>query len=91
MAGSDRIVTFFNGMVARERLVSLDEQSMRLSYTIVEGRFEHYNAVAQVVADSANGCRFVWTIDLLPDELAPAVGGMMDHAAPFMKGTLEAA
>ena len=30
-------------------------------------------------------------IDLLPDELGPIVGGMMDHAAPFMKKALEAA
>jgi len=33
----------------------------------------------------------VWTIDLLPDELAPTVGGMMEHALPVMKKTLEAA
>jgi hypothetical protein len=33
----------------------------------------------------------VWTIDLLPDDLAPAIGAMMDHAAGFMKKTLDAA
>ena len=35
--------------------------------------------------------RLVWTVDLLPDELAPAIGGMMDHAVGFMKKTLDAA
>jgi hypothetical protein len=30
----------------------------------------------------------VWTIDLLPDELAPAIGGMMDQAAKVMSKTL---
>jgi Polyketide cyclase / dehydrase and lipid transport len=91
MDGADRIVTFFNGMVARERLVTLDDQAMRLVYTIVGGRTAHYNAVAQAVPDTAdhNRCRFVWTIDLLPEELGPAVGGMMDHAIPIMKKTLE--
>ena len=87
----DRIVTFFNGLVARERLVTIDDASMRLVYAVVEGRPTHYNGSIQVIADGENECRLVWTIDLLPDELGPVVGGMMDHAAPFMKRTLEAA
>ena len=90
MDQGDRIVTFFNGLVARERLVTLDDAGMRLVYTIVEGRASHYSAAVQVVAEDAGHCRVVWTIDLLPNELAPAVAGMMDHAAGFMKKTLEA-
>jgi hypothetical protein len=90
MEGADRIVTFFNGMVARERLVTLDAPSRRLVYCIPEGRASHYNAAVQVVPEAPGKCRFVWTIDLLPDELAPAVAGMMDHAIPLMKKTLEA-
>jgi hypothetical protein len=30
MEGGDRIVTFFNGLVARERLVTLDDAACRL-------------------------------------------------------------
>ena len=89
MDGSDRIVTFFNGMVARERLVALDDGCKRLVYSIPEGRFSHYSAAIQVVPDGPGKCRLVWTIDLLPDELGSAVAGMMDHAAPFLKKTLE--
>ena len=33
---TDREVTFANGAVARERLVGIDEASMRLAYTVVE-------------------------------------------------------
>ena len=91
MDKGDRIVTFFNGMVARERLVSVDEDDCRLVYAVVEGRFTHYNAAVQVFPEGDGRSRVVWTIDLLPDDLAPAVGGMMDHAAGFMKKTLEAA
>ena len=87
--GGDRIVTFFNGLVTRERLVTVDDEDCRLVYAVVEGRPSHYNAAVQVFPDG-NGSRLVWTIDLLPDELAPAIGGMMDHAAGFMKKTLEA-
>jgi len=86
----DRVVTFFNGLVARERLVTLDDANKRLVYAVVEGRPAHYNAAVQVVANGPACCRVTWTIDLLPDELAPAIAGMMDHAAPFMKKTLEA-
>lgn len=90
MEKDDRIVTFFNGMVARERLVTRDDEACRLVYAVVEGRASHYNASVQVFVES-NGSRLVWTIDLLPNELAPAIGGMMDHAESFMKKTLEAA
>ncbi len=89
MDKGDRIVTFFNGLVARERLVTLDDAEKRLVYTIVEGRASHYAAAVQVFADGPGKCRLVWTIDLLPDELGPAVAGMMDHALPFMRKTLE--
>jgi carbon monoxide dehydrogenase subunit G len=88
--GGDRIVTFFNDMVARERLVTLDDENCRLVYAVVEGRASHYNAALQVFPEGDDS-RLVWTIDLLPNELAPAIGGMMDHAASFMKKTLEGA
>jgi len=87
----DRVITFFNGLVARERLVTTEDAAMRLVYAVVEGRPTHYNGSIQVIADGDNKCRLIWTIDLLPDELGPVVGGMMDHAAPFMKKALEAA
>lgn len=90
MDRDDRIVTFFNGQVARERLVTADDEDCRLVYSVVEGRASHYNAAVQVFPEG-DGSRLVWTIDLLPNELAPAIGGMMDHAAGFMKKALEAA
>lgn len=90
MDRGDRILEFFNGMVARERLVTLDDETRRLVYTVVEGQATHYNAAVQVFQES-DGCRVVWTVDLLPDELAPAIGAMMDQAAGVMEKTLSAA
>jgi hypothetical protein len=87
MDNGDRIVTFFNGLVARERLVTLDDRACRLVYAVVEGRPSHYNAAVQVLPEGDDS-RIVWTIDLLPDELAPAVGAMMDEAVGVMKETL---
>ena len=91
MESGDRIVTFFNGLVARERLVTIDDEACRLVYSVVEGRASHYNAAVQVFPEGDGRARLVWTIDLLPDELGPTIGGMMDHAAGFMKKALEAA
>ena len=91
MDHGDRIVTFFNGMVARERLVTVDDEDRRLVYSVVEGRASQYNAAVQVFPEGDGRSRLVWTIDLLPNDLAPVIGGMMDHATGFMKKTLEAA
>ncbi len=91
MDKGDRVLTFFNGLVARERLVTLDEPAKRLVYTVVEGRASHYNGSVEVLDAGNEKSRLVWTIDLLPDELGSVVGGMMDRAMPLMKKTLEAA
>ena len=34
-----RVVTFFNGAVARERLVGVDDHARRLAYSVIESRF----------------------------------------------------
>ncbi|HYD06663.1 MAG TPA: SRPBCC family protein [Reyranella sp.] len=89
MDKGDRVLTFFNGMLARERLVTVDDENCRLVYSVVDGQPTHYNAAVQVFPEG-DGCRVVWTIDLLPNDLAPMISGMMDHATGFMKKTLEA-
>lgn len=87
MDNGDRIVTFFNGLVARERLVTIDDKARRLVYAVVEGRPQHYNASVEVLTEG-NASRIVWTIDLLPDDLAPAIDAMMGEAAKVMTTTL---
>jgi hypothetical protein len=84
-----RVVTFGNGMVARELIVSIDDDAMRLVWSIVGGRFAHHNASAQVFADGAAQCRFVWLADLLPDEIAPAIDAMMAQGIAVIKQTLD--
>lgn len=89
--GEDRIVTFFNGAVARERLVDLSEEDRRLVWTIVEGPYTHHNGAAQAHAGEDGTTRFVWVADLLPDGAAPATAEMMERGAETAKQTLEAA
>jgi uncharacterized protein YndB with AHSA1/START domain len=88
--GDDRIVTFFNGAVARERLVDRDEEARRLVWSIVDGPYTHHNGAAQVFASDDGSARFVWVADLLPDDLAEVTGGLMERGIATVKQTLEA-
>lgn len=90
LEGNDRLVTFANGMTATERIVSVDHANMRVSYTVVGGRAAHHNAAVQVHAVDESTCVLVWVTDLLPDDLAGPIGGMVDAGAAAMKRTLEA-
>ena len=86
-----RIVTFGHGMVARERIVTVDDADRRLVWSVVGGPVTHHNGAAQVLAEGPAASRFVWTADLLPDAVAPAIAGMMHQALPIIKRTLERA
>jgi carbon monoxide dehydrogenase subunit G len=90
LEGRDRIVTFANGSTLREPLVSRDDDRRRLVYAGQEGRFTHYNAAPEVFAEG-QGCRILWTVDLLPDELAAEVEKLMSVAAGLIRRTLESA
>jgi carbon monoxide dehydrogenase subunit G len=84
-----RIVTFASGMVARELIVDIDDEARRLVWSVVGGRMTHHNGVAQVFAEGADACRFVWTADLLPNEVAPAIAAMMEQGIAVIRDTLE--
>lgn len=88
MEGGARIVTFANGMVAREEIVAVDDETRRVAWAIVGQQFHHYNGAAQLF-EHPDGTRFVWTTDLLPDEFAPNVETMMTAGIAAIKKTLE--
>jgi carbon monoxide dehydrogenase subunit G len=87
--GDARIVTFANGMVARELIVSVDDETRRHSWSVRGEQLIHHNASAQVFPDGQDKCRVVWFADLLPNELAPTIGDMIEKALQTMKQTLE--
>ena len=89
MDGDARIVTFGNGLVARELIVDVDDAERRLVWSVVGGRKTHHNASLQVFESSAHS-RVVWIADLLPNDLAGAIAGMIDQGMAAMKRTLEA-
>jgi hypothetical protein len=86
-----RIVTFANGMIVRELIVDIDDKARRVAYAVVGGRFKHHNASMQVFAEGTDRARLAWITDLLPNELAGAIGALVEQGAEFMKKTLELA
>lgn len=83
-----RRLTFANGMVAREALVGIDDQARRVAYTVVGGQASHHNASAQVFDAGPGKTRFVWITDVLPDEHAAPIAGMMEQGVSVMKRAL---
>lgn len=89
MEGPDaRIVTFGNGMVVKEIIVDLDDKARRVAWSAVGGRLSHHNASMQVFPEG-EGCRAVWIADLLPNEMAGPIAGMIDLGLAAMKKKLE--
>lgn len=88
--GDDRIVTFGSGLVVRERLIALDDDVRRLVWSVIDGPYTHHNGAAQVFAEDNGKTRFVWTADLLPDELAESTGAAMTLGTATVRKTLEA-
>jgi carbon monoxide dehydrogenase subunit G len=89
--GGDRIVTFFNEAVLRERLVGRSEKERRLAWSIVDGPYAHHNGAAQALANDDGTTRFIWVADLLPDSLAATTDELMERGIDTIKRTLEAA
>ena len=90
MDGKDRIVTFVNGLVARELIVDIDERARRLVYSARSERLQHHSASFTVSA-RGTGAHVVWVADLLPDAMAQPFGAMMEQGVAAMRKTLEEA
>lgn len=89
--GDVRVVTFAEGNVARERLVARDESARRIVYSLIGDTVcpAHDNTAMEIVADGPGRCRFVWSRDVLPDELAGPLLAAMEEASQAIKRTLE--
>lgn len=82
-------VTFANGRVVRERIVTINDEAHRLVWSATGDRLEHHNASAEVVAGLDGRTRVVWVADLLPESMAEAVNQLMDHGMAAMQVALD--
>jgi carbon monoxide dehydrogenase subunit G len=90
LEGDARVVTFGNGLVARELIVDVDDEARRLAWAVVGSRrLTHHNASMQVFDDGEQRSRVVWVADLLPHDVAPDIRGLIEQGMATMKRTLE--
>jgi carbon monoxide dehydrogenase subunit G len=73
LEGDDRVIGMF-GMEIRERLVSRDDATRTITYTIVDGvPVESHQATMKVEPDG-DGSKVTWSFSCSPDEMAPIFG-----------------
>lgn len=85
--GNARIVTFGNGVVAREVIIDVDDSARRIVWSATGARLSHHNASSQVFAEGGR-TRVVWIADLLPNEMKGPISGMIDAGAAAMQKAL---
>jgi carbon monoxide dehydrogenase subunit G len=70
ITGDDRTFSML-GMRITERLVSIDESSRSITYSIVDGvPIESHEATITVTPDG-EGCTITWSVTATPDEATP--------------------
>lgn len=84
-----RSVTFSNGYISKETLISIDEKLYRLVYASIGGRAFHHNAYFQVFNISDDQSKILWVTDLLPDELHASIAQMVELGYMTIKETIE--
>jgi carbon monoxide dehydrogenase subunit G len=73
LEGDERVIGMF-GMEIRERLVSRDDATRTLAYSVIDGvPLESHTATITVEADG-DGSKVTWAYDVKPDEMAPIFG-----------------
>ncbi len=83
-----RMVTFASGMTLKEVIVEVDDANRRLVWTIESPNVRHHNGALQVFPE-AQGCRAVWTADVLPAAMAEAFAPSMAAGLQAMKDQFE--
>jgi Polyketide cyclase / dehydrase and lipid transport len=91
LEGDVRTVTFGNGAVVRERLVTCDESALRLVYGVTGGSFDFHSASLQLEAVTDVRCRVIWITDYLPDTRGAVVGPLVEQGGRSLKRNLESA
>jgi hypothetical protein len=89
LEGAVRIVTFGNGMVVREPIVTIDDQARRLVWAAEGNITKHYNASVQVSANDDGSSKVVWIADFLPDGAASVISTAIEAGMAVMKRTLD--
>lgn len=91
MLGDVRTVTFANGLVANEQIVTTNDVDRRLAYYVMGEMFEHHSASMQIMPIDDENCCFVWISDFLPDDLEGTVRPLVVQGSSALANNIEAA
>jgi carbon monoxide dehydrogenase subunit G len=89
LEGDTRTVTFANGFVVQEQIVSTNDEMRRLVYRAVGGKASHHNAFFQVFPTPDGRSKVLWVTDLLPDEARAPIEQMVELGSAAIQKTLE--
>lgn len=89
LSGGVRTITFSNGYVAREQIVSIDNAHRRLVCSSIGGHASHHNSSFQVLDSFDGNARVLWITDVLPNDVLPVFEKMMEDGCAAMMQTLE--
>jgi carbon monoxide dehydrogenase subunit G len=73
LEGDDRIIGMF-GMEIRERLLSRDDATRTITYSVIEGVPVESHTATMTVESEGDGSKVTWAYDVTPDEMAPLFG-----------------
>jgi len=89
LAGDTRTVTFANGFVVQEQVISISDETRRFVYHAVGGKASHHNAFFQVFPTPDGKSKVLWVTDLLPDEMQAPIEQMVELGSGAIQRTLE--
>jgi hypothetical protein len=90
LAPDKRRVTFANGAIVTEKIVSIEDDARRLAYTILERVGEHHHASFEVLPHD-DGAMVVWTTDVMRGPVAETFRATMVAAVPVITAALSTA
>jgi len=91
LEGEIRTVRFANGMVARERIVDVDDERRRVAYSAMDAPGMSYHHASMQVVDAGPGrCQFIWITDFLPTDIRGNLAPLIEQGARALKNNLEA-
>jgi len=90
--GVERFLTFPDGHIIRELIISIDDETRRMAYSVADGArpsLDYHHASFEVRSEGERG-RLIWITDILPDSIAPEIRIRTEYGIKEMKQAIEA-
>jgi hypothetical protein len=89
--GDVRTVRFAAGMVARERILDVDDAHRRIAYAALDvAGVQYHHASMQIESAGPGRCQFVWITDVVPEAAVAGIGPLVEAGTAAFKHNVEA-